>query len=277
MGYDKIFVMNDFPNYEEYQKMEKYGGFGVYVFNYMKENKKRDIDYSLLDTMQRSEDDIRDNLYKFIEQNYEKKEDKEQQEQEICLGKFEEYRKRIGQKKEIYQLINKNMEDDDQNQKEQKQQLLEYIDSEQQYREYNQKVETVKLIEDEEKLKEKIEEKTRDRNVGKYCGEVDGLDGLIGEMLYQVQMEQHQQQSMNVKQFMNRVGDIQMQFINIEKKLFNDFISNNEVDSSKVESISKQFMSKTWTKYEMIKQLQIFKDQFKLLKDNDQNWNKNQA
>ena len=51
MTYDRVFIINDFPNYEEYQKMDKYDQYGVYVFNHMKENKKDDIDYGLLDRM----------------------------------------------------------------------------------------------------------------------------------------------------------------------------------------------------------------------------------
>jgi len=31
--------------------MDKYDQYGVYVFNHMKENKKDDIDYGLLDRM----------------------------------------------------------------------------------------------------------------------------------------------------------------------------------------------------------------------------------
>ena len=81
------------------------------------------------------------------------------------------------------------MEDNQYYQIYQKQQLVDYINTEYQYREYNQKVETIQLIQNQSMFQQKMDQSSNNRNIGKYHGNSDNVDGIIDQLLYQLQME----------------------------------------------------------------------------------------
>ena len=66
---DKVFIVNGFPNYVEYGRLERFNRFNMVVFNYEKEEKEDKVDYSLLEKMEVTEEELRERLGKFIEEN----------------------------------------------------------------------------------------------------------------------------------------------------------------------------------------------------------------